>query len=480
MDHTKVKPTRERWYGRLQVQLSLWFVLPLILVLVALTLNSAYNNQEVVRSLTTERNLTVASLYAQRIDEALTFKTVLPDGQGLPDVMGQAQVGQRGVAYIVDVNGHMLFHPDPAYPGLNPDSPPAVLPAADSITGTFSSRFADGSPTLVSYATVTQTHWRVLVEEPIPDAIVPLLRASTTLPLLLVAAGLLSLLIIDFSLQTIVRPLRRLTEATSQIAWGDLPSLQQDVGGVEEIRHLQQVLRDMVDRIRSYQDGMRSYVDAVTQGQETERNRLSRELHDETVQDLIAITQRLELTQHALEHGDSRKALGILQGIRSLILDTLNELRRLIRALRPVYLEDLGFLPGLETLVRSVCSTEQQAEIQVKGEPRRLPPATELAAFRVAQEALTNAMQHAQARHVTLTITFLETELVLNIEDNGTGFVMPDVPGTLTQQGHLGLVGMRERVLLAGGRLDIQSQRGKGTWIAAHLPIPADSGTAPR
>ncbi len=217
---------------------------------------------------------------------------------------------------------------------------------------------------------------------------------------------MLSLLIIDFSLQTIVRPLRRLTEAKSQIAWGDLPSLQQDVGGVEEIRHLQQVLRDMVDRIRSYQDGMRSYVDAVTQGQETERNRLSRELHDETVQDLIAITQRLELTQHALEHGDSRKALGILQGIRSLILDTLNELRRLIRALRPVYLEDLGFLPGLEMLVRSVCSTEQQAEIQVKGEPRRLPPATELAAFRVAQEALTNAMQHAQARHVTLTITF--------------------------------------------------------------------------
>ncbi len=77
----------------------------------------------------------------------------------------------------------------------------------------------------------------------------------------------------------------------------------------------------------------------------------------------------------------------------------MNELRRLIRALRPVYLEDLGFLPGLEMLVRSVCSTEQQAEIQVKGEPRRLPPATELDAFRVAQEALTKAMQHAQARH---------------------------------------------------------------------------------
>jgi signal transduction histidine kinase len=453
------------------VQLGLWFVLPLLLVLVALTLSGAYTNLQAIRNLTSQRNVAMAGLYARQIGDGLTRGIVVADGRGLADLMADASVGERGVVYVVDAGGLVIYHPRAGYQGLYLAWDPAIALVAGAETGTVQGRFSDGSPTLASFASVADTGWRVVVEEPVPDVTVPLLRASSTLPILLVAAGFLSLLLIDFSLHTIVQPLRRLAETATKIAWGDWPRLDEDVGGVEEIRHLQNALRDMLERIRHYQESMRDYVDAVTQGQEEERSRLSRELHDDTVQALIAMEQRLQLAQHAVERGDAGGALKTLQSTRELAQQTLDELRRLIRALRPLYLEDLGFMPALETLVREARSQGLSPEIRVEGEARRLPQATELIAFRVAQEALTNAMQHARASQVTLTVSFGEHDLKLSVEDDGAGFVMPETPDTLTQAGHLGLVGMRERVLLAGGRLDIRSQPGSGTRVTASFPV---------
>jgi len=465
-----MKAPRTKWYRRLQVQLGLWFVLPLLLVLVALTLSGAYNNLQAIRNLTSQRNVAMARLYARQIGDSVTRGTVLADGRGLAELMSDSGLGERGVVYVVDASGLVVFHPQPGYLGLYLAWDPAIALLAGAETGTVQGRFSDRSPTLASFATVADMGWRVVVEEPVPDVTVPLLRASSTLPILLVATGFLSLLLIDFSLHTIVQPLRKLAETSAKITWGDWPRLDEDVGGVEEIRQLQDALRDMLERMRHYQESMRDYVDAITQGQEEERSRLSRELHDDTVQGLIAMEQRLQLAQHSVERGDARGALKTLQGTRELAQQTLNELRRLIRALRPIYLEDLGFMPALEALAREVQSEGLNPAIRVEGEARRLPQATELIAFRVAQEALTNAMQHSKASHVSLTVSFGERDLTLSVEDDGAGFVMPDTPDMLTQAGHLGLVGMRERVLLTGGRLDIRSQPGRGTRVTATFP----------
>ena len=116
------------------------------------------------------------------------------------------------------------------------------------------------------------------------DVIVPILQFTSILPTLVVIMGVFSLVLIYFSLRTIVRPLQRLSEQAAQITGGDVSGLQQDVGGVEEIRQLHIALRDMAERIRHYQASMRDYIDGITQGQEAERARLSRDLHDETVQ----------------------------------------------------------------------------------------------------------------------------------------------------------------------------------------------------
>lgn len=460
---------RGKWYRRLEVQLWLWAILPLTLALVAFTLTGVYSHQHAMHDFVVERDSAMVSLYARQIEDGLAHGAVYLDGTGLSLLIRDARIGKRGIIYVVDDEGRVVFHPDPSLAGVDISSNLAVRSALGSLTGSASGRFADGAETIASFATVGETRWRVIVEEPVEDVIVPILRFSSLMPMLVAAAVLLSILVLFFSLRTIVRPLQRLASASAKITGGEFSGLQIDVGGVEEIRDLQRALRGMIDRIRRYQESMRDYIEGITRGQETERARLSRELHDQTVQDLIAMTQRLQMASRALERGDVATALDALRATRTLAQNTLDELRRLIRALRPVYLEDLGFLPALEMLVREIHAPP--AELRVSGTPRRLVPDVELAAFRVAQEALTNAVQHAQANHITLTVSFGQRDLTLSVEDDGAGFPMPDGPNALTRGGHFGLVGMRERTVLLGGRLDIHSEPGRGTRITARFPI---------
>ena len=462
-------PSHGKWYRRLEVQLWLWAILPLTLVLVAVTFTGVYGHQHAMRNFVAERDAAMADLYARQIEDGLAHGAVYLDGSGLSLIVRDARIGKRGIIYVVDAGGRAVFHPDPTVLGTDISSSPAVRQALGALTGTVDGLFPDGEETLASFATVGETRWRVIVEEPVADVIVPILRFSSLVPALVAAAVVLSLIVIYFSVRTIVRPLQRLAEASTQITGGNFSGLQAEAGGVEEIRELQSALRGMVERLRRYQESMRDYIDGITQGQEAERARLSRELHDETVQDIIAAAQRLQMTQRALERGDTPTALESLRAARALTQNTLDELRRLIRALRPIYLEDLGFLPALEMLAREI--PEPPVEVLITGEPRRLKPEVELAAFRVAQEALANAVQHAGASQITLVVAFGDRELILSVGDDGSGFEPPDMPDALTEEGHFGLVGMRERVLLLGGHLDIASRPGNGTRVTARFPI---------
>jgi signal transduction histidine kinase len=419
-----------------------------------------------------ERDVAMAWLLGRQIDDDLTRGLIRPDGANLPLVMGDARIGRRGVIYVLDNAGRVLFHPDPDYLGRDLSADPLVRQMLGSIAGTGNGRFADGSPTMASFAIVGSTGWRVVIEEPMADIIVPILRFTSILPVLVVMAGILSLIVIFFSVRTIVWPLQRLSEKAMQITGGELGDLQQEeVGGVEEIRQLGHALRDMVERIRSYQESIRDYIEGISHSQEAERARLSRELHDETVQALVAIGQRTQLAQRALERGEAHAAAEDLQEIRALCQQTLDELRRTISALRPHYLDELGFLPALEALVQETREQGLMAELLVRGDPRRLLPEVEMAGFRLVQEALSNALRHARAQRVHLVVHLEEHELTLTIEDDGQGFVPPENPQALTGAGHYGLVGMRERVLLLGGQLEIHSLPGQGTRISIHIPL---------
>ncbi len=462
---------RKKWYRRLQVQLWLWAILPLTLVLAAVAITGVYGHQRAMYGFVSERDIAMAKLYARQIGDGLARGTVLLNGDGLQLIMGEARVARRGAAYVMTGEGRVLFHPDPGLVGMERGSDLMVSQLMESAAGTVNGQLEDGSLTLASFATVGETGWRVVVEEPVADVIVPVLRFSSTLPIVLVIAIFLSLLIIYFSFRTIVSPLQKLAQAATRITGGDFSGLQESVGGVEEIRDLQRALRDMVDRIRTYQESTRDYIEAITTSQETERARLSRELHDQTVQDLVAVGQRMQMAQRALERGEIDAAGATLRETRALCRGTMDELRRLIHALHPIYIEDLGFLPALEMLVQEIGEGGVGADVLVRGEPRRMQPDVELAAFRVVQEALSNAVQHSQAQHITLIVSFTDRELELSVQDDGTGFVPPDAPDRLTRTGHFGLVGMRERVSPLGGRLEVHSQPDTGTRITAHFPI---------
>jgi signal transduction histidine kinase len=303
------------------------------------------------------------------------------------------------------------------------------------------------------------------------------------LPLALLFVAVLALLAVSFGVANIVRPLQELDRRARQVAWGDFDAVKEPVGGVQEVDELRATLAQMADRIRSYQSGMRDYLSAVTQAQEAERERLAHDLHDDTVQALIALRQRAQMARKSLGGGapDPERARTRLDELTGLIDDELTNLRRLIGDLRPIYLEDLGFVPALDMLARQ---TEARCGLRVRldaqGQTVRLAPDLELAAYRIVQQALANAAGHAQADEAVVTVAFDETELRLEVRDDGRGFIPPDQPADLARDGHFGLMGMRERALLYGGKLTIRSAPGQGTTIGATLPLVTGGSHAER
>jgi signal transduction histidine kinase len=202
----------------------------------------------------------------------------------------------------------------------------------------------------------------------------------------------------------------------------------------------------------------------VVEAQELERRRLSRELHDETGQALTSILLGLRSLEESLETDDARAATA---GLRELVVATLQDVRRLAVELRPSALDDFGLVAALEHLTTSF---QEQTGIQVDfgvalGEGR-LPGEVETALYRIVQEALTNVVKHARARRVSISLTRMQHSVNAVVEDDGQGFD----PET-TREGGFGVVGMRERLSLLGGRLRVESRPGAGTTIAAEVPL---------
>jgi signal transduction histidine kinase len=173
----------------------------------------------------------------------------------------------------------------------------------------------------------------------------------------------------------------------------------------------------------------------------------------------------------ALAH-DPGRAAARLQELNGLIDEEIAALRRIIGDLRPIYLEELGFVPALEMLARQ---TEERrglrVHLAVQGEVVRLAHDLELAAYRIVQQALDNVATHARAANAWIEVTFAADSLILRVRDDGVGFTPPEQPADLARQGHFGLMGMRERALLYGGQLTITSAPGQGATITARLPL---------
>jgi signal transduction histidine kinase len=208
----------------------------------------------------------------------------------------------------------------------------------------------------------------------------------------------------------------------------------------------------------------------VVSAQEAERQRIARDLHDETGQSLTAIGMGLRGLSGKLSTRN-KEALGTLHKLETLTADSLKELQRLISDLRPSHLDDLGLPAALRWYANRVQEhSPLSVRVDIVGEERDLDEVMKIAIFRIIQESLNNIIKHAHATHANIYLRFEEKNVRINVRDNGIGFDLDVAKHRRTSRPSLGLAGMEERAALLGGTVCVQSRPGYGTEVEALIP----------
>jgi signal transduction histidine kinase len=214
---------------------------------------------------------------------------------------------------------------------------------------------------------------------------------------------------------------------------------------------------------------------------EEERLRISRELHDDICQSLASLNLSMEIILRMLKPGLEQSNIDTIKDnlltMREQIKATSQRVRRISMDLRPAELDSLGFVPTIEQFINRFNKYDDTPNVQlnVTGNIVSLPQKLELAMFRLIQECLNNIKKHAYAKTVDITLLYNNDKLDITVQDDGKGFNLPDNLNILLQEGHLGLIGMQERVNQFNGDLKITSTLDKGTTVL--VSVKSTGGT---
>ena len=208
--------------------------------------------------------------------------------------------GEHATAILVDGDQQVVFSIGELIPEHISDSHPAV---SEVLAGESGARYfpVNGSEHVTAFSPIPLVGWGVLIEEPWDSVTNPLLNATQLAPLAFVPVLILSLIALWFGARRIVQPLQSLEDRAAKLAWGDFQAIEEPVEGIEEINRLQRTLIHMAHKVKIAQQGLRGYISAIPTVQEEERRRLARELHDDTLQSLIALKQRVQLASISQE-----------------------------------------------------------------------------------------------------------------------------------------------------------------------------------
>ncbi|GAB3056868.1 sensor histidine kinase [Virgibacillus ainsalahensis] len=205
----------------------------------------------------------------------------------------------------------------------------------------------------------------------------------------------------------------------------------------------------------------------IIEAQEEERRKISREIHDGPAQMLANILLRSELVDKTFRGGDMEQAMAEIKNVRSMVRTSLYEVRRIIYDLRPMALDDLGLIPTIKKYVSTISDYNGTAiEFNSIGEDKRVNQKYEIALFRLVQESIQNALKHSEASLIQVKLEIRDDYLAMVVKDNGKGF-----DPSMKRDKSFGLIGMRERVEMLEGELNIDSKIGKGTLIFIKVPI---------
>jgi signal transduction histidine kinase len=368
-----------------------------------------------------------------------------------------------------------------------------------------------GTSAVAALAPLRSAPWAVVIRQDEAEAFGQVRALRRTL--LWLAPSLLALALVFAwgAARSVRRPLAILTASAERIAGGNLdapiPRLAEDeVGRLgRSLERMRVALKGSLETVERANEELEARVNARTQelqrlyrqlqereqwreellrkvisAQEDERKRLARELHDETSQTMSALAMKIETALAAWPGEASRDRL---VEARALTVRTLEELHRLIFDLRPSVLDDLGLLSAIRWYAeRHLASRGISVRCEFSGIEARLTPELETALFRVSQEAITNIAKHSRAETVLIQVTERDDEISIEIEDDGEGFDPSSLPPPAARERGLGLLGMRERVELFGGTIEIDSAPGRGTRIAVSAPVQpvGEAGVSPR
>ncbi len=307
-----------------------------------------------------------------------------------------------------------------------------------------------------------------------------------------ILAGL-ALVLARFHLRTVFAPLQTLKQVAETMAAGDIDN-PVDVKGASDIEalavsfeHMRARLQSSLEKQRRWNEELDAQVSARTSeleklcqtrdrlfgmlisAQEDERRRVARELHDETSQALANMIVTLGAFGRLSSDSEVKQQLETTKGLAVEILEGVN---RIVLDLRPRLLDDYGLMPALRWYAQD-CLEKMgvDVEFEVRGAECRLAPLLETAVFRIIQEAVNNIARHADATKTLMRLEWMPKILKVVVEDNGRGFDVEKITREEDRGNHFGILGMKERISLMGGRIAMESLPGKGTRVLIEVPV---------
>ncbi len=301
------------------------------------------------------------------------------------------------------------------------------------------------------------------------------LRAASDVWLISVfaSAGILLSLVVNFWIvKTTLRPLQELRQTVDRVQSAQPGTVGPLVVDADpDLSRLAAAIESMLERVETRTSQLRALSERVINAQEEERRRIARGLHDEIGQTLSMLMITLERMEAQLPPGTADLGQQLAAACQ-MAGRTLDDLRKVVYGLRPTMLDDLGLAAAIRWYARS---SLEQAGVRVNfgtfDEGMRLEARLEITLFRIAQEAINNIVHHAQARSVFIELERQNRQVCLRLEDDGRGFDVAQTNDQALRLRRFGLLGIRERADLVGGRVDVVSAPGTGTCLEVSVPL---------
>jgi len=374
-------------------------------------------------------------------------------------------LGNSGEAYLVGCDSLMRSTSRFQHEAIMNSSvkTPGVTQALAGQTGT--SIFPDyrGIEVISSYAPlkIKNLNWAILAEIDFSEAMIPIHDLRNKILFLGVLVASLLFIIAYFLSRWLSRPIIALSTASKMLSKGDLPKIV-EVNSNDEISDLAIQFNEMAKKIHEQTQNLRlsriRSLRSMIDGQEKERQRLSRELHDSLGQMLIAIKLKY---QSETDENASKELL-------KLIDQTIEETRRLSNDLKPAELDEFGLSSALERLCKTAESISKlKIHLETEGLPSHMSRKLQTYIYRIVQEGIHNIIKHAEAENAEIIFQTIDEELIILIKDDGKGIL--DKPTNCNQ--HHGLKNLEDRTSILGGDIQIKSEENYGTKLIIRLPI---------